>query len=302
MTTMKVFQTLMLREWLQHHKGWLALALIPLGLIALLAVFGSVDLDEEELTGMSGAGLFLICTLVITLILLMEAMLVMAFQASSLARRDQQDRSIEFWLSLPVGQAHTLAAMLLMHVWLFPLMVLVIGLVGGLLVAPVIVFKGLGVAGFAQLPWADLALVLAAGVLRLIGGLLLAGVWALPFVLLLMAASAWLKRWGVPVLVAGVGIGGGVLKEVYGQTWLLDGVEGLAVQFGAALIPGAGDNTGFRLEDKLVMGGQFDGVAQGLMLDLQQRAADLASPWLLLALALSAVGAWAVLYRRQQGR
>lgn len=300
--SMKVFQTLLLREWMQHRKGWLALGLIPVALMFLATVFGTVNADVGEPDEMSGAGLFLILTFGTTMVLVALATAASAFQASGLARRDQQDRSIEFWLSLPVGQPQTLGAMLLMHVWLFPMMAVAIGLVGGVLISPIAVFKGLGFAGLSGMQWGPLILVLAAGTVRLFFGLVLAGLWALPFVLLFMAASAWLKRWGVPVLAAVVGIGGTVLKEYYGQPWLLRAFQGLAEHFGAALIPGSAGDTGFRLEDKVVMSGQLDGVAPWLMADLQQRVLDLASPWLLLALALSAAGAWAVLFRRQQGR
>jgi hypothetical protein len=192
--------------------------------------------------------------------------------------------------------------MLLMHVWLFPMMVVAIGLLGGLLIGPIAVVKGLGLAGLTTMPWGALLVVIAAGTLRVFAGLALAGLWALPFVLLMMAASAWLKRWGVPVLAAVVGVGGMVLKEYYGQPWLLSSVKALADNFGAALFPGAAGDAGIRIDDKVVMGGQLDGIAPWLMADLQNRVADLASPWLLLALALSAAGAWAVLFRRQQGR
>ncbi|MBQ0936148.1 hypothetical protein [Ideonella paludis] len=302
MISMKVFQTLLLREWLQHRKGWLALGLIPVALMFLATVFGTVDAYGDDPGEMSGAGLMMIVSFGTAMILLVLAVAATAFQASGLARRDQQDRSIEFWLSLPVGQPQTLGAMLLMHVWLFPMMVVAIGLLGGLLIGPITVIKGLGLAGLTTMPWAALLVVIAAGTLRVFAGLVLAGLWALPFVLLMMAASAWLKRWGVPVLVAVVGVGGMVLKEYYGQAWLLDSVKALADNVGAALFPGAAGDAGFHLEEKTVLSGQLDGIAPWLMADLQQRVADLASPWLLLALALSAAGAWGVLYRRQQGR
>lgn len=299
---MKVFQTLMLREWMQHRKGWLALGLIPVGLMLLATVFGTVDVDVGEPGEMSGAGLLMLVSFGTAMILLVLATAATGFQASGLARRDQQDRSIEYWLSLPVSQTQTLAAMLLMHVWVFPMLVVAIGLVGGLLISPLAIIKGLGFASLAQMPWSAVLPVVLAGALRVFGGLVLAGLWALPFVLLMMAASAWLKRWGVPVLIAVVGAGGALLKNVYGQPWLLDSAQALAARVGASLIPGSAGDSSFHLEDKVVMSGHLDGVAQWLLSDLQLRVADLASPWLLLALALSAAGAWAVLFRRQQGR
>ncbi|TDM08762.1 MAG: hypothetical protein C4K60_05025 [Ideonella sp. MAG2] len=260
--TTNVFQTLMLREWMQHHKGWLALGLVPVVLMFLVTLFGSVSVDGGE----SGEGLLLLVAFGTAMMMVVLAMAAMVFQASGLARRDQQDRSIEFWLSLPVGQPQTLAAMLLMHVWLFPMMVVAIGLLGGLLIAPVAVVKALGLAGLSQMAWGGVLSAVPVATLRVFTGMLLAGLWALPFVLLMMAASVWLKRWGVPVLAAVVGLGGLVLEKAYQQTWLLDSVRSLGSNVGAALFPGAAGNAGLQVNDKMLMSGHLEGLNAWLMM------------------------------------
>ncbi|MFS9605847.1 hypothetical protein, partial [Klebsiella pneumoniae] len=48
-------------------------------------------------------------------------LLVALFQLPGLARRDMQDRSIEFWLSLPGRSSESVAATVLAHGWLAPL-------------------------------------------------------------------------------------------------------------------------------------------------------------------------------------
>ena len=48
---------------------------------------------------------------------------MVALQAAGLARRDAQDRSIELWRSLPVGDATAIAVTLVAHLLLMPLAV-----------------------------------------------------------------------------------------------------------------------------------------------------------------------------------
>jgi ABC-2 type transport system permease protein len=136
-------------------------------------------------------------------------------QASGLARRDLQDRSIEFWLSLPVGNAQSLGAMLLTHLLLLPWLALLVGAAGGFVISLVVVMKAWGIGAWLTLPWGGLALGLAAMLLRLAAGLVLATLWIAPLVLVVMAASAWLKRWGLPVVAAVIGIGGIVLDKFF---------------------------------------------------------------------------------------
>ena len=58
-----------------------------------------------------------------------------------------------------------------------------------------------GLLAWLQLPWGLLAAAALALLARISLGLLLAAAWLSPLLLLPMAASAWLKRWGVPVVV-----------------------------------------------------------------------------------------------------
>jgi len=89
------FKTLMLREWMQHHKGWLLVMAVPPLIFLALLPFGQVEIELAELSAMALAAVAMgLCTVAVTGISWGAAML----QLPGLARRDQQDRSIEFWL------------------------------------------------------------------------------------------------------------------------------------------------------------------------------------------------------------
>lgn len=205
------FLTLMQREWMQHHRGWLMLMFVPVGLFLLVLPFGEVHLDEK-IPPMPLAAVAMLATAAVVFMLSFAAAM---FQLPGLARRDSQDRSIEFWLSLPASHSESIGATVLMHALLIPLLALAVGAGLGLLSALAMIVKVYGFAGLAQTGWFSLLLaalvVLARGAL----GVALMTLWLAPLFMALMAASAWLKRWGVPVLIGGVLILGGVLKQVY---------------------------------------------------------------------------------------
>lgn len=291
---MQTFKTLLLREWMQHQRGWWLLTLVPLLLTLLALSFGNVQLDGEELP----AGMYLIIVLIYTLVVVGLAGLAVAIQAPGLARRDQQDRSIEFWLSLPVGHVPAIGATVLSHLVLFPLMALALGFAGSLLVAPLFVVRGFGWSALWSLPWAGLMPVLGVGLLREIIGLLLALVWVAPLVLCVMAASAWLKRWGVPVVVAVVGLGGVILEQAYGISLVHDTVSHLWNESAQALIPGLREAHVLNADG--LARGELAGLPAWLMADLGQTLAALASPQFVFALLFSLACGALLVWRRQR--
>lgn len=281
---MQVFKTLLLREWMQHRVGWLALAALPLaGVLLLLMPFGQVTLGNtpSQLVAVITLGIFAIGTGA-------QAWLVVALQASGLARRDAQDRSIEFWRALPVGDATALSATLVAHQLLMPLAITCVAGVVGLLGAVLVLVRGYGWDA-VDLPY--LLGMFAAGLPRVVLGGVLASLWASALLLPLMAASAWLKRWGVPVLIGGIGALGVWMDKVYQQTWLLDGLRELFFNFAAALVPLA---QGF--EDRP----GTEAAPAWFWLDAQHRLADLASPHFAVALLLAGTGFWLLLLKRQR--
>lgn len=282
---MNTFKTLLLREWMQHRVGWLALAALPVVGVLLLAMpFGQVTLGNtpSQLVALMTLGIFAIGTGA-------QAWLVVALQASGLARRDAQDRSIEFWRALPTGDAQALSATLVAHHLLMPLAITCLAGGVGLLAAVLVVVRG---HGWQALDLPYLLAMFAAGLPRVVLGGVLASLWASALLLPLMAASAWLKRWGVPVLVGGVGALGIWLDKVYQQTWLLDGLRELFFNFAAALVPlahGFEDQPG------------TSAVPAWFWLDAQHRLADLATPLFAVALLLAGAGFGLLLLKRQRG-
>jgi ABC-2 type transport system permease protein len=213
------FQTLMLREWMQHHKGWLLVMLVPPAIFLAILPFGSVEVEAQLPSLLIAAAALAMSAIAVTGISWGMAML----QLPGLVRRDQQDRSIEFWLSLPASHSESIAATLLVHALLVPLLALAVGTGLGFVIAAGLVLKLGGLAALAEVAWLPLLLAGLAGALRLALGLLLMSLWLAPLLMIPMVASAWLKRWGVPAVIAAVVIGGNVLDKVYGNpiVWTL---------------------------------------------------------------------------------
>ena len=296
---MSRFNTLLLREWMQHHRGWLALMLVPPILILLLLPFGSVEIGPDEFGPLPALGLMLAAMVVVPAGVLGTTVVALLFQTPGLARRDRQDRSIEFWLSLPTSHAASVAAPVLMHLVLVPLLALLIGAAFSYLIGALLVWKGFGAAEAFGLPWGTLVVVGMAGLARGLLGVLLACAWLMPLALALMAASAWMKRWGLPVLVLVLSIGHGVLSKVYGLAAISDVILGLGSNARLAIIhgrpprpTGGADMAQAWLSD----------APRWLFDDALLALRDLGQPLFLFALAASAAGfALLVLRRRRNG-
>lgn len=300
---MNTFKTLLLREWMQHRVGWLLLALLLPAITLVLGAFGPAHWNvtgysnpADLATAVKNLHTQVAVISAISVILPTAGLAWMALfaQAPGLPQRDSKDRSIEFWRALPVSDATALAATLCAHLVLMPLAVMLVATLAGVLLANVAVLKLFGTAGYAVLDLPYLGAVALSALPRLALGSLLASLWASALLLPLMAASAWLKRWGVPALAGAVGLAGLWLKESFDQTWLLDGVRDLFYNFGAALVPFVQQGM-----DKLVAGGVETPPAL-FWADAQQRLADLGTPLFGVALLLSATSFALLLLKRQR--
>ncbi len=231
---MSRFQTLMRREWMQHHRAWLLIMLLPPSLMLLLLAFGSLRMDRFDalqmvmfatvLGTLTVAGIFAGATL---------------FQLPGLARRDEQDRSVEFWLSLPASHRASIGATLAMHLVLMPLLALGVGYLMSQLLGAVLVTRVAGLGEWIGLPWGVLLVAGISALLRVAFGGLLALFWLLPLLLLTMVASAWLKRWGTAVLVLGLALGHALLANVYGWPVIGETIRALTTNaFQAIITPG----------------------------------------------------------------
>lgn len=206
------FNTLLLREWMQHKRGWLITLLLPPILFLALLTFGNTEGNPDA----SPLGIALLFVVASTGAVFAIAWLSAMFQLSGLARRDNQDRSVEFWLSLPASHSESIGATVLAHAVLVPLAALLVGAAFGGLISTALVLKMMGTAGWQAVPWLQVLSLSVPLLGRALFGVVLMSLWLAPLMLMVMAASAWLKRWGVPAVVLTVGAIGLVLDKLYG--------------------------------------------------------------------------------------
>jgi hypothetical protein len=293
------FATLLRREWMQHGRGWMILWALPLALALLtLLVKPTVEMGGGQPPAVAIAAML---TAAITGLMLVLGWVVMLFQAPGLARRDRQDRSIEFWLSLPETHSQSLGATLLFHAVLMPLAALLAGFVLSQLLVLIVVSRLAGFGAWLALPWAALTGAGLAGVLRLVLGVVLFTLWMSPLVLLLMAASAWLKRWGVASVVLGVPVAGLVLEKAYGITWFADGMNALLWRAGSALVNAGGFPHHMQFEARTDMPELLQRLPGWALHDAALALGHLADPVLLVALAISGACFAALVLRRRLG-
>ena len=292
---MSRFNTLLLREWMQHHRGWLALMLVPPLLMLLVLPFGSVEFGAGELAPLPALGLMLAAMVVVPAVVLGITVVALLIQTPGLARRDRQDRSIEFWLSLPTSHTASVAAPVLMHLVLVPLLALVIGAAFSYAIGAMLVWKGFGAAATLGLPWGPLSGVGLAGLARALLGVLLACFWLMPLLLATMAASAWLKRWGTPVLVLALAFG----HKLLGIPVIGDTLAGLLTNARSALAHGRPPRPTGGAE---MAQAWLRDAPRWLFDDALMALRDLGQPLFLFALAASAACfALLVLRRRRNG-
>lgn len=224
--------TLLQREWMQHKLGWLITAFAPPLIFLAMLPFSHMDGEPNlptELIALvvlvgSGCVVYSIC------------LLVALFQLPGLARRDAQDRSIEFWLSLPSRPSESVASTVLAHAWLAPLGGAVVGTVFGLLIALTGIGVKFGWGNAFSVHWGEVLSAASPMLLRALVGTVLMTLWLSPLILALMAASAWLKRLGTPLVLVGGGMAVAVLHKAYDIDWPLQALKSLNAQINHALL------------------------------------------------------------------
>lgn len=299
---MKNLIPLMRREWLQHRFAWALLMLVPLALAVLPLAFGEVQFDDD-MTRHSGAHLAvmvgtisIVATAAVIFLLVWLASIIIA---TSLPRRDHADRSVEFWLSLPTGHAESLAAPLIVHLLLVPAAALLVGLLGGYGLSLLLVTRFVGVGEWLALPWGSLLAGTLALAARVIAGLPLATLWLGPLILLAMLANAMFRRWGLAVLIAGLGLGSVLLKTVFGQSWLIEVLVSLKSHAATSLMGASGQ--AMAITDKTPPTESLAALPGWAAHDLLMALRDLASPLFLGAMLVSAALFMALVVWRQRG-
>ncbi len=281
--------TLLLREWMQHKRGWLIAALAPPLLFLAMLPIGHVEGLPTEHRELLALAIFLITVAAVFAISLVVAL----FQLPGLARRDTQDRSIEFWLSLPGRPSESVAATVLAHAWLAPVGAAAIGTLFGLPLAMAVLARQDGFAAVSSVNWPEVAAAALPLLLRGLAGTVPLMLWLAPLILVLMAASAWLKRLGVPVVLIGSAVAVLVLDKVYGIEWPQQALLAWNEQINDALV---GDAHGL----KTALMSDVD-LWQWAARDLGHTLAGLASLQFLGWAAVAAAGFALVVLKRARG-
>lgn len=305
---MNKFTTLMQREWLQHRNGWGVLMGLPLLLMLGLALLDGrglqiqVDGDGRTLPPMSQMPVVLqtlgwtAATAAITFVL---ACLSVLAQLPGLARRDMQDRSIEFWRSLPISDVESVGATVFTHLLVLPCLAVGVALLGAQLVALVAVVTTQGPLAWLQQPWWLVLAVIVAAFARLLLGFTLALLWLSPILLLTMAASAWLKRWAVPVVVVASVAGVQLLDRYLPVPMVKPALARIGTEALSALLsPQAVE--GIRFDGPAELAEALPGLPGWLMTDAGRVLGDALSPAFVLALAVGALGFALMVWRRQR--
>lgn len=224
--------TLLQREWMQHKRGWLIAAFAPPLLFLAMLPFGEINglpMNSPELMAVaivlvSACAIYGIC------------MLVALFQLPGLARRDTQDRSIEFWLSLPGRPSESVLATVLAHAWLAPLGGAIVGMLFGIPIALSVLTSRADFPTALGVNWMEVVQAATPLLLRGLAGTVPLMLWLAPLILVLMAASSWLKRLGVPVVLVGGGVAVAVLAKAYDITWPLEALQALSERINHTLV------------------------------------------------------------------
>jgi hypothetical protein len=278
------------REWLQHRFGWALMALVPLGLALVVSAVGRVEFGESGVPPMPDRLPLLLAVIPVlagTALMLVIALVTAFIAMAGLARRDHADRSVEFWLSLPVPHAAALGVPIAVHALLMPAVAMCLGWLGGQLIGVLLVGRVAGLAALAEVPWGPASAATLAILLRLLAGLPLAVLWVLPIVLLLVLLNAWFKRWGWVVLIVGTGLVALLGQLTSGQRWLLEVAGEWALRAGLSLMGAGGGRLTFSKgsEDLATL---LELPAMALR-DFGAALAALASPLFVGALAFSAL-------------
>ncbi|XHS79066.1 hypothetical protein ACFJGW_03620 [Burkholderiaceae bacterium UC74_6] len=292
------FNTLLLREWMQHKRGWLVTLLVPPALFLVMLPFNTPHNLPPEVPSLAiGVVGVMATTAIICLISAISA----AFQMPGLARRDVQDRSIEFWLSLPASHAESIGVTLLTHLLLVPLGIAAAAYGIGYLMAAAMALKMGGFGLLTSVSWGGVVGFTLPLLLRLMLGVVLGLLWLAPLVMIFMNASAWLKRWGVPAVAASAVVLLAIVPKVYDITIFRDLLHAQwggfvhSFVYNVEVLKGEGHQAAPELLSETAR------VTAWVWQDSLGALQALANPHFIGGLAFAALGFWLLMLRRRRG-
>jgi ABC-2 type transport system permease protein len=203
---MKYWQTLIRREFWEHRALWLAPLVVAGLLIILTLLSGGVHISADSRVNIDGtevdfvkaltpdraAKLFgvLIAGLYVPQLIVM--LVLLGFYMLDALYSERKDRSILFWKSLPVSDAHTVATKALVALVIVPLGVWAISVVTSLVIVGALSLKLAG-GPFANLvQWNTSIWFGVQGAMFV--GTLIAALWYAPIAAALLLISAWARR------------------------------------------------------------------------------------------------------------
>ncbi len=287
------------REWLQHRFVWSMLLLIPVALAVLLLCFGTVDVvtDDGQPPPLALAAGAMAASIGVLMALATVSSLVTAI---GLARRDHADRSVEFWLSLPISHVRSLLVPMAVHLVLVPLAAFALALLVGGLVSLLLVWRVQGVGAWLSLPWGDVLAAALVALARVWAGWPLMMLWLSPLILLAMLMYAWMRRWGLVVLGLTVAVGSSPLGEILGYRMVPNALAAIANGAVHALVSGQ--------RTVVVSGSGGDAVLNGmqqapawLLQDIMGSLQNLASPAFVGGLLMAALCFYGLVQWRKRG-
>ena len=292
------FNTLLLREWMQHKRGWIVTLAVPPLLFLAMLPFGNTKPLPPEMPVLAIGVIGVMATMFIGCLI---SAVSAAFQMPGLARRDVQDRSIEFWLSLPASHAESIGATLVAHLLLVPLGIAVGAYGIGYVLAAGMAVKMGGIGLLTSISWGGVAAFTFPLLLRLLLGVVLGLLWVAPLVMIFMNASAWLKRWGVPAVAASAVVLLAIVPKLYGITVFNDLLHAQwggfvhSFVYSVEVFKGQGHGPDPELLSETAR------VASWAWQDSLSSLQALADPHFIGGLAFAAVGFWLLMLRRRRG-
>lgn len=242
---MTSFKTLLLREWYQHRLGWMVIVAAPLfiALLALLVGHVTVNVNDTDVVldfgrapALALATAAIVGTGVLSFVLAWFSACCSRPGWRAVINRDRVDRVLAVaaggrlrrcrhrcWCSLFCFRWRRWAWACWPDIWSRCCSSHVSSAWG---------------SGFS-LPWGLIALAWLSTMLRTALGLVLATIWLSPLILLVMAASAWLKRWGIPALAIGLVVLANLLDKVFGYRAVWDLGRELMINVGRSFVYGA---------------------------------------------------------------
>ena len=202
MRWLRSWRALLVREYLEHRIAFLY---SPAGILVLLTISSLSGLftNRVRLTVLPLAGnaakLFEIGDLLIMALWYAYLCITLFFYFGDAFAADRRNNAMFFWKSMPVSDLRILASKFLAGVTLFPIIIYIAGLIGGLVLLGLMTLASTIVAGFPHID--PMALLTSYGQIALFAAvyIALALLWYAPFLAWVGGLSTVFGRWSLPL-------------------------------------------------------------------------------------------------------